>query len=75
MVERCYTITTAMGFTWVHGAKTLGSYLNSHIPIINQSAEITIGLGFYIGGSRKLSSLSKHEVFEQLWQTLNGERM
>jgi len=33
------------------------------------------GLGLHIGGSRKLSSLSKHEVFEQLLQTLNGERM
>lgn len=41
----------------------------------NQSAESTDGLGLHIGGSRKLSSLSKHEVFEQLLQTLNGERM
>jgi len=41
----------------------------------NQSAESTYGLGLHIGGSRKLSSLSKHEVFEQLLQTLNGERM
>ena len=43
------------------------------ITINNQSAESTDGL--HIGGSRKLSSLSKHEVFEQLLQTLNGERM
>ena len=42
---------------------------------INQSAESTDGLGLHIEGSRKLSSLSKHEVFEQLLQTLNGERM
>ena len=41
----------------------------------NQSAESTDGLGLHIGGSQKLSSLSKHEVFEQLLQTLNGERM
>jgi len=41
----------------------------------NQSAESTDGLGLHIGGSRKLSSLPKHEVFEQLLQTLNGERM
>ena len=34
-----------------------------------QSAESTSGLGLHIGGSRKLSSLSKHEVFEQLLQT------
>ena len=39
------------------------------------SAESTDGLGLHIGGSRKLSSLSKHEVLEQLLQTLNGERM
>jgi len=43
---------------------------------MNQSAESTDGLGLHIGGSRKkLSSLSKHEVLEQLLQTLNGERM
>ena len=30
----------------------------------NQSAESTDGLGLHIGGSQKLSSLSKHEVFE-----------
>ena len=41
----------------------------------NQSAESTGGLGLHIGGSRKVSSLSKHEVFEQLLQTLNDERM
>ena len=41
----------------------------------NQSAESTDGLGLHIGGSRKLSSLSKHDVFEQLLQTLNGERI
>ena len=41
----------------------------------NQSAERTNGLGLHIEGSQKLSSLSKHEVFEQLLQTLNGERM
>ena len=43
--------------------------------IFNQSAESTDGLGLHIVWSRKLSSLSKHEVFEQLLQTLNGERM
>ena len=43
--------------------------------VLNQSAESTDGQGLHFGGSRKLSSLSKHEVFEQLLQTLNGERM
>jgi len=41
----------------------------------NQSAESTDGLGLHIGGSRKMSSLSKHAVFEKLLQTLNGEGM
>ena len=45
------------------------------ITFVNQSAESTDGLRLHIGGSRKLSSLSKHEVFEQLLQTLNGEKM